>query len=303
MSDDDPLSLRVYSQADGTVCLLYEPENWCVVVDKPVTEQTLAAAVIKLRDHGKAELKKKELAAEGESEENVTLEQRANRQIKAVVVPQPRNRLQFVSRLTESFFEGLILLVCIGALTFPLYKLVELSQKYLPEALHLIILLVVGVCLAFSIHSVATRPIELQQSTKFRYWFGTAGLLVLSCLNLVGAASVFAYLTLSLYNHQQILLEPCAGRAVGPSSLLDFYMWHLLKLVPLLKLNETLKWGEPLCYTEGKVGFLILLFQALVVLPCINAIRLYFKNRDKLAAKPYKYIYEPGWRPESNLEP
>lgn len=79
-------------------------------------------------------------------------------------------------------------------------------------------------------------------------------------------------------------------------------MWHLLKLVPLLKLNETLKWGEPLCYTEGKVGFLILLFQALVVLPCINAIRLYFKNRDKLAAKPYKYIYEPGWRPESNLE-
>ena len=92
------------------------------------------------------------------------------------------------------------------------------------------------------------------------------------------------------------------GRPVGPSSLLDFYMWHLLKLVPLLKLNETLKWGEPLCYKQGRVGALVLLFQALVVLPCINAIRLYFKNRRLAAAKPYKYIYEPGWKPENDLK-
>jgi hypothetical protein len=90
---------------------------------------------------------------------------------------------------------------------------------------------------------------------------------------------------------------------VATASLVDFYVWHFFKLVPFLKLNETLKWGEPLCYTQGRVGFLILLFQALVVLPSINTVRFYWKNRGSLAAKPYKYIYEPGWRPESNLEP
>jgi hypothetical protein len=84
---------------------------------------------------------------------------------------------------------------------------------------------------------------------------------------------------------------------------MDFYVWHFFKLVPLIKLNETLKWSGPLCYTQARVGFLILLFQALVVLPSINTVRFYWKNRRSLAAKPYKYIYEPGWNPENNLEP
>ena len=73
-------------------------------------------------------------------------------------------------------------------------------------------------------------------------------------------------------------------------------------LIPLVKLNETLKWKEPLCYTQPLVGFLILLFQALVVLPCINTVRFYLKNRRSLTAAPYKYIYEPGWTPEGELK-
>ena len=96
----------------------------------------------------------------------------------------------------------------------------------------------------------------------------------------------------------KLLEQARAGRSVEDGSLMDFYMWHLMKLVPLVKLNEVLKLGEPLCYTQKRVGFLILLFQALVVIPSINTVLYYFKNRSRLAARPYDFLYEPGWQPE-----
>jgi hypothetical protein len=303
MSDSDPLPFRVYSETDGKVYLLLEERNWRVEVEPPVTEETLAAARVKLVELGKKELRQESFAHEGEGDESATPQQRANRQIKAVVEPEPEGFFKFASHLVEGFFEGLITLWVLGAASVGVYRGVQLSQEHLPEKLHLLVLFAGAVLLALSIYAVAVRKSEFFENKRLVYWFGKSGLLFLSFVNLVGAASVFASLTLSLYNHQRLMLEPCSGRPVDASSLLDFYMWHLLKLVPLLKLNETLKWAEPLCYTQGRVGALILLFQALVVLPCINAIRFYFKNRQNAEAKPYKYIYEPGWRPESNLEP
>ena len=303
MSETDPLPFRVYSETDGKVYLLYEPKEWRVEVETPVTEQTLDAARVKLGELGKTQLKQEFLALEGEDDETATPQQRANRQIKAVVEPARQGFFKFASRLVEGFFEGLVTLWILSAASVGVYKGVQFSQEHLPEKFHLLVLFVGAVLLALSIYAVAVRKTEFLENKRFVYWFGKSGLLFLSFVNLVGAASVFASLTLSLYNHQRLILEPCAGRPVDAASLLDFYMWHLLKLVPLLKLNETLKWAEPLCYQQGRVGALILLFQALVVLPCINAIRFYFKNRRNAEAKPYKYIYEPGWRPESKLEP
>ncbi|HXQ69783.1 MAG TPA: hypothetical protein VN844_04830 [Pyrinomonadaceae bacterium] len=300
MSVSDPLPFRVYSDTDGKVYLLYEPQNWHVEVETPVTEQTLEAARLELGKRGKEQLKNQFLAIEGDSEENATPQQRANRQIKAILEPAPPGFLKFLSRLVESFFEGLFSIWLILAATVGVYKAVQFSQERLPEKLHLLVLFVCAVLLALSIYLVAVQKSEFLDNKRFVYWFGEKGLLFLSFVNLVGAASVFASITLSLYNHQRLTLEPCAERPVDAASLLDFYMWHLLKLIPLLKLNETLKWGEPLCYKQGRVGALILLFQGLVVLPCINAIRFYWKNRQIAKAKPYKYIYEPGWRPESN---
>ena len=52
-----------------------------------------------------------------------------------------------------------------------------------------------------------------------------------------------------------------------------------MKLVPLVKINEVLKLNEPLCYSQKRVGLLILLFQALVVIPSINTVLYYWKNR------------------------
>ena len=190
--------------------------------------------------------------------------------------PVRQSRLsRFLARLRQLYL-GLFAVFLILAFTSVLYKLVEYSQEHLPTALHLVVLFIYSVVIGISIYLMSARQ---QQSERIRFWFGPNGLLFLPFLTLIVAASVFASLTLTLYNRQLVALEPCAGRPIAAGSLLDFYVWHFLKLVPLLRLNETLKWGEPLCYTQARVGFLILLFQALVVLPSINTVRFYWKNR------------------------
>lgn len=292
------LAFRVYSEADGKVYLFYEPQNCRVEVETPVTERSLEMAGHKLVEVSVNKLH--EASADVESETNATPQQLANRRIKAIVDPPPDGFVRFLSRAGDSLVEVFVVVFCGAIATFPVYKLVQWSQDHLPATLHLVLLLVCAAVLALSIYLIAAP--ERLSDKQFKFWFGKNGLPFLACFNLVGATSVFASLTFWLYNQNQwVNLQPCAGRPVAPGSLLDFYMWHLLKLVPLVKLNETLKWSEPLCYTQGRVGVLVLLFQALVVLPCINAIRYYWKNRKLADVKPYKYIYEPGWQPKGDL--
>ena len=301
MVNNDTLAFRVYSEADGRVYLFYEPQNCRVEVEKPLSEHSLEMAGNKLVELSVNKLHEGS-PVESYSETNATPQQLANREIKAIVDPPQDGLLRFVFRAGDSLFE-LVLVVFAGAVaTFPVYKLVQWSQDHLPAMLHLVVLLVCAAVLALSIYLIAAP--ERLSDKQFKFWFGKNGLPFLACFNLIGASSVFASVTFWLYNQNQwVNLQPCAGRPVAPGSLLDFYMWHLLKLVPLLKLNETLKWGEPLCYTQARVGVLVLLFQALVVLPCINALRFYWKNRRFAETKPYKFIYEPGWQPKGDLEP
>ena len=302
MVENDPLLFRVYSEPDGKIYLLYEPRNWRVEVEKPLTEQSLEAARLKLAKVGIKELEDAFIAVEGESEENATPQQRANRQIKAVVEPSSPGFFHYLKRLTESLFEGLLLIVLLALTVAGPYLLIRWSQENLPEVIHLLLLLVLAVGLALAIYVTAVEEVRNQVLPNLKSLFGKHALFSLPALTLVIAASVFASLTFSLYNHGWVALEPCSGYPVSPGPLADFYVWHFFKLVPLVKLNETLNWKEPLCYTQPGVGFLILLFQALVVLPCINTVRFYLKNRRILTAKPYKYIYEPGWTPEGELK-
>jgi len=84
---------------------------------------------------------------------------------------------------------------------------------------------------------------------------------------------------------------------VAAGSLTDFYMWHFIKLVPLVKINEVLKLSEPVCYTQKRVGVMILLFQALVVIPSINTVLYYWKNRATIKARPFDFVFEAEWEP------
>lgn len=57
-----------------------------------------------------------------------------------------------------------------------------------------------------------------------------------------------------------------------------FFLWHLVDLVPLLDIDQTLRWRMPLGYSEPQVGWCVLLYQLFVVLPVIALVRRAFKQ-------------------------
>lgn len=56
-----------------------------------------------------------------------------------------------------------------------------------------------------------------------------------------------------------------------PADALDFFVWHLLDSIPAFDVTGTLRWKEPLGYTDAGVGFLLLVFKIVVIAPIIAA--------------------------------
>lgn len=293
------LVLRVFSDNEGKVYLLWEPGSKRVKVDRPVSRETLVEAKRKLlstpSEEGVVEQPAKK---EGLNEKRA----KANREIEVTLFPLRKGslfaRADYFFRL---ILQGLLAILLVLFLTSAAYKAVQYSSEHLHEWLHLFILGIVAAVLAYLIYLIATEENRLSELARLKWWFGPRALLVLPFLILLVAGSVFASFTFFLYRHGRVILEPCAGRPVAEGSLLDFYMWHFLKLVPLLKINETLKWNEPLCYSQARIGFLILLFQGFVVLPSINTVVFYWKNRQTLDRDHVEYVYDPEWTPGAEV--
>lgn len=62
-------------------------------------------------------------------------------------------------------------------------------------------------------------------------------------------------------------------------------MWHFLEAVPLLKVNQTIRWAEPWTYDSAAVGWILLLFKLVVIVPVIGAFVGYWKRRTGPAKK------------------
>ena len=289
--------LRVYSKPDGKTFLLFESANQEVEINAPITRENIEEARRRLivQTRNAFELEREQL--EGNDEASATPQQQANRQIRNALEPRPKSYLEKLKQGSLSVHQALIALMAIWVMVAVFYKGVELSQEHLPEKLHFVVLALYLFGIALCIYLMATDKKRRKENDRIQYWFGPRGMLVLPCLTLVSAAAVFASITLSLHRHGLVALQECTGRPVSSGSLTDFYMWHFMKLVPLVKINELLKLNEPLCYSQKRIGLFILIFQTLVVIPSINTVLYYWKNRHILAAPPYDYRYEAGWEP------
>ena len=306
--DSPTLFLRVYTKPDGKAYLLYEPGDQEVEIDPPVNKENLEKAKSRLivqsssalEDEQRAE--RERLEGCGRSHGNATatgtsrdqenrLSQKSSLSLRASnIIPSRSNR-------------DLFALLAIWLLISLFYKGVDLSEHYLPETAHLFVLALYVIGLSLCIYLMATDEKRRQETKRIRVWFGPRGMLVLPCLTLVTAAAVFR-IDHTLFAPARIGLSSrnVPGAQLAAGSLTDFYMWHFMKLVPLVKINEVLKLNEPLCYSQKRVGLLILLFQALVVIPSINTVLYYWKNRHVLTAPTFDYVYEPElgtWRGKS----
>jgi hypothetical protein len=78
-----------------------------------------------------------------------------------------------------------------------------------------------------------------------------------------------------LWRHD--LLE-FTSREAPLGEVATFFLWHLVDLVPLLDIDQTLRWRMPLGYSEPQVGWCVLLYQLFIVLPVLALVRRGWKR-------------------------
>jgi hypothetical protein len=102
--------------------------------------------------------------------------------------------------------------------------------------------------------------------------FGASGVLgpfALLAVLFVVMTSVFAAVTLIAADEGLITLT---ARPELPSfeEVAQLYVWQFCKSVPLLDVNETLRWEPPFVYTGTGTGVLVLLYKLGVIVPVIG---------------------------------
>ena len=91
----------------------------------------------------------------------------------------------------------------------------------------------------------------------------------------------FGAFTSILVSSDSITFVP-AGKTPDLSSLSDYYLWHFAELIPQIKVAKTLNWDTPFTYDEKGVGWLLLIFKALMAYIVIA--RFYTWNKWRKAS-------------------
>ena len=282
---------RVFADASGKVFLTNQAGTSRVEVVRPVTEKTLRSARTRLlREQVDARESRQSKMAEELTPERVA----ANKEIAETIDPLGSGRWLKKFDYGTTYFQTRLLTI-LGSLMLisASFTGVRYSSEHFPEWLHFIVLTIFVLGLAYLLYLIGTEENRERYHERVKFLFGPRGMLVLPLVLIGTAGGVLASIIFRLYNKGLIQLEMCSGRAVTEAGLMDFSMWHFLNIVPLLQLNSVLRWGEPYCYRQGRVGFLILIFQALVIIPSFNTIRFYWKHKT-----PAEYTFDPYWNPD-----
>lgn len=293
------LTFRVFPDRDGTVYLsLYQVEGVKAKVSRPVSRKTLQEA----RDRLAAEIVTAQNVEQAgkEAKEKPAEMQKAQQEIDAVLHPMRAGSLLQRAKHLSGLILAALFQIFLGLAVISLaYMGVRYSSENFPWYLHLVVLAFYALILAGGILTVATERSRLRWLPKVREWFGPRGWLIYPILILVTSAAVFASITYDMVERGWVILEECRGFPVSEAKLLDFYMYHFLKLVPLLSINDVLNWPEPFCYSQSRVGFLILAFQGFVVIPIIATLRYCWKNREVIGGQTFEYVLSSAPQPGS----
>jgi hypothetical protein len=127
-----------------------------------------------------------------------------------------------------------------------------------------------GALLGLSIWFLTTDARRARLFDSLRHVGGLAPL-AYSFNVLVAAIAFFGSLTTVLLANGYIAMDGDPRRAM------DFYLWHFLDAIPVLKINETLLWASPpITYHQARVGVLLLIFKIAVIGPVIAAFTGYW---------------------------
>lgn len=281
---------RVFADDQGLVFLTFNDGGPVVEVVRPVTSNTLDEAKQRLIAV-KAERVIKERAAVDSA---ISPTRRAaQEEIEAAINPigkgRWRNKLDYGVKYVSS--QTLTLLVLMMMLGF-FYKGVQYLTEHLPEPLRIVVLVLYVIVLAWLLYAT-TEENEIKYRKHLVLLWGPHAMIVIPLIIVGAAAAILASLTFRMHNKGWVSLETCSGRAVSEAGLMDFYLWHFVNIIPSLQLTNLIRWREPYCYHQSRVGYLILLFQLLVVLPSFNRIRFHWKRRHVPG-----FVHDPAWHRE-----
>jgi hypothetical protein len=131
--------------------------------------------------------------------------------------------------------------------------------------------------------------------------------------------AVWDQLLLLLAKHDVVrfyLAAPKAGAAaaervpladlIAYNHIFSLLVWHLGNMVPTLKVNDTIGFGQPLFYTSSLVGWLVLAFKIIVGLALIGSVLAIVQAQRAKPDKPPEVSLLPGttqrilhWRPRA----
>jgi hypothetical protein len=160
----------------------------------------------------------------------------------------------------------------------------------------LAVFLIWGTLLAVGSMAVLIKRYREPFLLKLQEWFGRFAPCAYAFDLLVIAILFFSSLTFVLANNQLLKLNSPTAAAVSPETIRDFYSWHFFRAIPGLKLNETLRWKEPLTYESGWVGLVLIVFQLMVIIPVLTAFTWYWKRAPPKATERRHRIRRRGRR-------
>ena len=198
-----------------------------------------------------------------------------------VILSVLSNRYIFIDVAVRRFVSGYFrftgwMLISLG----PLVVFNALSRYVLSNLLfryQLMVFIVWAVLLAWAIVLIFT---DKKREALFRrlQQLGSFTPLVYAFNLSMIAITFFSSVTYVLATRGAIALNVTGKTDVTHGAITDFYLWHFLNAIPFLKVNETLRWREPLTYESGWIGLALLVFKLLVILPVIAAFAWYWKQ-------------------------
>ena len=120
-----------------------------------------------------------------------------------------------------------------------------------------------------------------------RKYFNGWVLFVYSFTFLYVATGFFGSVTYLLVKNNILSWLP-ENQKMTIDAISNFYFWHFVDAIPILKVNSTLRVQEPLTYDNGGVGFLVLLFKIVVISPVIASFIWYRQFVAKEKEEPPK---------------
>jgi hypothetical protein len=191
-------------------------------------------------------------------------------------------RFEIVDRGVAIFF-GAAIWFCLAAFVCVLaLGLLRFLSEYILTSFSLPFQIVAfaawGVLLAVTLLLIATEDNRNCLFEKLAAFGGFAPA-IYSLIVLMMAVILFAAVTHLLATHDVLTLSSQPpGRQVEMGSLVGFYLWHFSEAVPLLKVNQTLRWDAPWTEYSAWVGWILLLFKLVVIVPVIGAFVGYWKG-------------------------